>query len=460
MFAGRAKPTNARSLDKPDFPPEPSGHTGATEGRFMSTNAQPAGVLPVNASLENLRKQARRLQRQHQEGKEEAVSRVGAVVTTPREPLALSEAQFVLARESGFSSWPALVAAFAPGEPGRVLREGDRVWIDGVPRLRWGSSPEPTYLGAMEAALRGSGRPIELTRLMGDSALCFRLRWATRDGGEAWCGSGPAGEWPDEVAALNQATGYVFEWGPPPWSPEHDPEALKTRVVEHIDRGWPILGFGARMDMAVVYGYESGGKRILLSDYWATDDPSVLPLAEAHEIGMFLQRIDSPAPRQTAARAGLELAARRWHEGIVDAPGDTGATYYYGSAAYERWLADLERFESLNEGQRGNLYFLSSWTFSSLFQNRKGHAARYLRTNAEHFPEAARQGLEDAATCYDRMSDLLGGWDPADPKFGFVKQQPIESWTGEVRSDELALLRDLLALDRQAIAHIAKALEV
>jgi hypothetical protein len=212
------------------------------------------------------------------------------------------------------------------------------------------------------------------------------------------------------------------------------------------------------MDMAVVYGYESGGDRILLSDYWATDVPSVVPLAEAHEIGMFLQRIDSPAPRQAAARAGLELAVHRWHEGIVDATADSGAAYYHGAAGYERWIADLERFDSLNEGQRGNLYFLSSWTFSSLFQNRKGHAARYLRTNAEHFPEAARPGLEDAATCYDRMSDRLGGWDPADPKFGFVKQQPIESWTPAVREAELALLRNLQKLDAKAIAHLEEAI--
>ena len=169
----------------------------------MSTNTHAGGVLPVNASLENLRKQARTLQRRHREGTEESVGRVRVVLESPREPLTLSEAQFVVARESGFSSWPALVAAFSPGEPGRVIKDGDRTWIDGVPRLRWGSSPEPTYLGALEAALRGSGRPIELTRLMGDSGLCFRLRWATRDGGNAWCGSGPVGEWPDEVAALN-----------------------------------------------------------------------------------------------------------------------------------------------------------------------------------------------------------------------------------------------------------------
>jgi hypothetical protein len=424
----------------------------------MSTNTYAGGVLPVNASLENLRKQARTLQRQHRKGTEESVGRVNAVLESPREPLTLSEAQFVVACESGFSSWPSLVAAFSPGEPGRVIKDGGRTWIDGVPRLRWGSSPEPTYLGALEAALRGSGRPIELTRLMGDSALCFRLRWATRDGGNGWCGSGPVGEWPDEVAALNQATGYFFEWGAPPWSPEHDPAALKARIVEHIDRGWPILGFGARQDLSVIYGYEDNGERVLLSDYWATDDPSVMATTDAQEIGMFLERIAAQAPRPASVRAGLALALKRWDEGVVDPDPSTGATYYYGPAGYERWLADLERHDTLSDGQRANLYFLSSWTFSSLFQNRKGHAAQYLRDNAEHLPPVSRPALEEAASAYDRMSDRLGQWDPADPRFGFVKQQPLESWTPTVRDAEITLLRDLQTLDTAAIGHLRDAI--
>ena len=75
----------------------------------------------------------------------------------------------------------------------RVRRDGGRVWIEGVPRLSWGSSPEPTYIGALEAAFRSSDRPLDVTTLMGDSGLCFRLRWATTADG-AFCGSGPCGE--------------------------------------------------------------------------------------------------------------------------------------------------------------------------------------------------------------------------------------------------------------------------
>jgi hypothetical protein len=208
--------------------------------------------------------------------------------------------------------------------------------------------------------------------------------------------------------------------------------------------------------MAVVFGYEAAGARVLLSDYWANDNPSVMPIGDAKEIGMFIEQVHEPTPRPDAVEAGLELALKRWQDGVVDPDPDSGATYYYGATGYERWIADLGRFDELDDGQRANLYFLNSWTYSSLHQNRAGHAARYLRT--ADLGKGAAEALEAAAECYDRMAERLGRWDPADPRFGFVKQQPIASWTAEVRADEQATLTDLLALDSEAMGHLEAAL--
>jgi hypothetical protein len=431
--------------------------------------------LPERASLENLRNQAKTLQKQHREGNAEAIARVSVWLGTDAQPstlegstarpsaavvtpLRLHDAQFVLAREYGFASWPRLVEHFE-SRPSRerVRRENGRVWIDGVPRLRWGSSPEPTFIGAFEAAFRSSDRPLDITTLMGDSGLAFRLRWATRDGGNAWCGSGPCGEWPEEVAALGAATGYVFEFEPPEKRRPLPPEFL-ARVTGNIDRGWPMLGFGKRMDVAVIFGYEDAGSKLLLSDYWASEEPSVMVAEEVLEISAFLQRIAEPAPRPAAVRAGLQLAFQRWQQGIVDPDRITGATYYYGSAGYERWLADLERAPELSPAQLANLWFLNSWTYSSLHMNRSAYAASYLRANAEHFPVSAHAPLEAAARVYDELRARLGSWDPADPSFGMVKQKTLESWTPEVREREISLLHDVYALETRAMSEIGVAL--
>jgi ankyrin repeat protein len=75
--------------------------------------------LPPAPSLEQLRKQAKELLRAHRAGDPQAAARVAA--HEPREPLKLTGAQLVVAREHGFPSWPRLrayverVAAHGPG---------------------------------------------------------------------------------------------------------------------------------------------------------------------------------------------------------------------------------------------------------------------------------------------------------------------------------------------------------
>jgi ankyrin repeat protein len=77
--------------------------------------------LPPAPSLEQLRKQAKDLARAHRAGDAEAVARVAAQRPDPEDPLKLSDAQLVIAREHGFPSWPRLrayverVAAHGPG---------------------------------------------------------------------------------------------------------------------------------------------------------------------------------------------------------------------------------------------------------------------------------------------------------------------------------------------------------
>jgi hypothetical protein len=101
----------------------------------------------------------------------------------------------------------------------------------------------------------------------------------------------------------------VFEFQPPEKRRPLPPEFV-ARITSNIDRGWPLLGFGKRKDMAVIFGYEGAGRRLLLSDYWASEEPSVMAAEEVLEVPAFLRRIDEPAPRPVAVRAGLELALK------------------------------------------------------------------------------------------------------------------------------------------------------
>ena len=82
--------------------------------------SEPRARLPERPSLENLRKQAKELLRDYRGGVPASVERVRRVC--PRsEAIALADAQFVLAREYGFDSWPKLVHHVAGLQPSAPL---------------------------------------------------------------------------------------------------------------------------------------------------------------------------------------------------------------------------------------------------------------------------------------------------------------------------------------------------
>ena len=75
----------------------------------MSSHSAPTRTLPPKPSLAQLRKQAKELLKSYRAGKEAAVAEVERFERSPDPAnFALADAQRVLARAYGFSSWPAL----------------------------------------------------------------------------------------------------------------------------------------------------------------------------------------------------------------------------------------------------------------------------------------------------------------------------------------------------------------
>lgn len=110
--------------------------------------------LPERASLENLRKQAKRFLKDLRAGNAKAISRLNSLLpclsqeaanATDATATTLSEAQLVIAREYGFPSWPALKAAVEarcqdlsaatadPGEQGSTVIDTDLIEVPLLP---------------------------------------------------------------------------------------------------------------------------------------------------------------------------------------------------------------------------------------------------------------------------------------------------------------------------------------
>lgn len=91
--------------------------------------------LPARPSMESIRKQAKRLARDHAAGRDDAVARVKAQLPQADLPLTQRDAQLVLAREYGFAGWRDLRAEvlkrtgesleWAAVEAKRAIHDGD-----------------------------------------------------------------------------------------------------------------------------------------------------------------------------------------------------------------------------------------------------------------------------------------------------------------------------------------------
>jgi len=336
-----------------------------------------------------------------------------------------------------------------------VKREDGKVWIEGVPTLGWGKGRECTCCGALEAATAVTARPFGYDDLMGWSALAFRVRWYQGDTGQRWCPSSPVGEFPEEFAALQKATGWELRGlmgaEGTPHMERHAPE-----IVASINAGLPVPACEPRLNMDVVYGYEDGGNTLLMHDYFRGDEPLRLPASDLGFMAILLGKQSAPLSQRDALVAGLRAAVFNWRRGKV---AWSRGGYWYGDAGYAHWSEDLGKVGNLTEEERALLFFVSHWNYCSLEDARRA-AARFLKARVPLLGGKARAALERAAALYRKEGELLAR--PFGAKDAFLGQwsgKTITEWAAAVRKHEQEILSRARALEGQAVSQIEAALE-
>jgi len=136
-------------------------------------------TLPDQPSLENLRKQAKALQKAVRAGDPDAIARIeashprGAAALGDGDGPALADAQLVIAREHGLRSWPHLISHLALAPQARRLHEIDLLF-QGLPDVRDQALALRDVLEREVSALRAAHRG-------GSSAAALVIRSTLRD---------------------------------------------------------------------------------------------------------------------------------------------------------------------------------------------------------------------------------------------------------------------------------------
>ena len=337
----------------------------------------------------------------------------------------------------------------------KVKRKDNKVWIEGVPTLGWGKRKETTFCGALEATMAVTEHPYTYQELMGYSGLAFRVRWFQGSIGQRWCPSSPVGEFPEEYAAIQKATG----WNLPTkeFLSEENPrmERFIPDIVKSINSGMPVLAYEPKLNMDVIYGYEDDGKTLLMRDYFKGEEPLRLPATELGALITFIKGHTEGLTRREAIIEGLRIAVKNWRrEPMPSAKGK----YWYGEDAYAKWIEDLGKVGDLDDKECENLFFVSWWNFDCV-EDARFAAVAFLREAAKLLGSEAGEALERAADLYEKESRLFGEVIAKKEAFlGPGTGNTIEDWSAEAQKREQGILAEAVKIEQAAIAEIEKAL--
>jgi hypothetical protein len=446
--------------------------------------------LPAKPSVENLKKQARRLAKD-------------------QPSLSLQQAQHQLAKSYGCANWDALLVQVAAMHESsstpsassvpytvknvHIRREGSRHWIEPIPLLDWHKTGQSTVIASLAAALSvldsdssplvtpkertlaampaKTGPAWDYNTLMDDSAMAFRIRWHRR-GGFRQTSAKPATWWaftmayaggPEDEALLQRSTGWRFEGTPYCYPNNAKPVEELPKIRASIDGGLPVVACLPE-EFGVIHGYDIDSNEVYVTAYQNPGKAFWIPITDVGTKLLILASPQPPIPRHSAGLAALHTAVSNWSRGDVAARDggvfweDTAIRLQYGAVAYEEWADDLRHAHLVPERSRRQLWTASAFNMTCLSDARWA-AAGYLRSVRTILPESKEAHLNAAAAIYEDLSRQTSELRSAGREFfGVWYGQSLEDWSTDLRDKETALLENFARLDAAAITEIQNAL--
>lgn len=333
----------------------------------------------------------------------------------------------------------------------RIRRENGRVWIDFIEKLRWEGKTN-TSSGALFETLKTTEHPYAYHEIMGLTGLAFRVRWCNDDTKTKWCCSCPIGEMPDEDALVRKLMGVrvSMDWIE---AEGRDNVALRRKIVAAINAGKPVMAYTPGLNLGVVFGYEDGGKILLVNDHESEEFPARLPVEKLRPMFLYLGDWGKPPSLRDGFLESLKVAVKNWRRERHDG-GLKGREYWYGDAAFAAWIKDLRAFDSMSADTRNKLHRLDRWNLTSLVDARR-NISMFLTDFARLLTVDAQQSLKTAEELYQKEVEAL------QPIYQDRKEKhrSPESWTAAERDREIEALTSARQIESDAIAAIEKALE-
>lgn len=318
----------------------------------------------------------------------------------------------------------------------------DAVVLKGVGKLGWETGMSNSFIGGLVVTADYLGLEKDYAYLMGVSGSAFRIHFH-----KDWCPSSPdptVGF--DAGTEATKALGFDSEGRFLPETAREGgmaKEATLIAIKESIDEGRPVIAIDLIEipEWGVIAGYQRGGSELICRTYF--DKQQGYSIAEKFPWAIITlkERKSPPSDRENYIN-GLNIA-------LKVATTDSFGEYYSGTEALRKWIQRLkmDNFADMDSERFETSCLANAWIYTRLADDRT-QASVFLDNLTGSFPEISK-ALTALSDIYTEQVDILKGAAQNAP-FPFALA-PGETWTGDMRAEEVKALENVLDRELKAV---------
>jgi len=318
----------------------------------------------------------------------------------------------------------------------------DAVVLKGVGELGWQTGMSNSFIGGLVVAADYLGVEKDYAYLMGVSGSAFRIHFH-----KDWCPSSP-----DPTVGFDaggealRALGFDSEGRFLPESAREGgmaKEATLIAIKESIDAGKPVIAIDLIEvpEWGVITGYQKGGSEFICRTYFDKQEGYSVAEKFPWAIVLIKEKRDPPSDRENYIN-GFKIALRT---ATTDSFGD----YYSGTEALKKWIQRLkmDNFADMDSEMFETSCLANAWIYQRLADDRM-YASMFLKNLTGSLPEIGK-ALTALSDIYTEQVEILKGAAKNAPYPSALA--PGETWTGDMRAEEVKALQKVLDKELKAV---------
>jgi len=215
--------------------------------------------------------------------------------------------------------------------PATLKETSNRVYIEGIPPMRYGEQMDNSFIRSVQLSLNALGEHYSYEYLMGISGAAFRLHFEPK-----WCPSSTDATCGFDVSeVIFKNLGYSAEFKRINHNSFSDIKALYDLIRKQIDKGKPVLAINlmGNMDWGIITGYLKNEPGIVCRTYY--DESEEYSIAtRAPWLNFFIGDKKNGLSKEELYKNSLKIAVQLAETKKYD-------EYFSGFHAYEKWIARL-----------------------------------------------------------------------------------------------------------------------